>query len=98
MLRHAMFPRLNDQAHYVAFGTPGGEYPSTCRAAVIVGVPLAPETLAEAQAALPDLKVALFVMNPTGTFHHTECRHDESVADGGARVPGTWHYPDNCAL
>jgi hypothetical protein len=93
-----MFPRLNDRVHYVAFGTPGGEYPSTCRAAVVTGVPLVPGTLAEAQAALVDLEVDLFVMNPSGTFHNRGCRHDESVAEGGARAGGTWHYPDNCAL
>lgn len=43
-------------AHYVSYGTPGGEYPSVCRAAVI-------------SAESPEFeKVDLVVLNPEGLF------------------------------
>lgn len=31
-------PKIGDQVHYVSFGTPGGEYGSRCRAAVVAEV------------------------------------------------------------
>lgn len=31
-------PRLNDHVHYVSYGTPGGEYSSRCRAAIVTEV------------------------------------------------------------
>lgn len=91
-----MIPRLNDPVHYVSYGTPGGEYPSTCRAATVTGVPTVfAATLSEMRAAVADLEVDLFVMNPSGLFFN-RCRHDESFAEDGQRAGGTWHYPDNC--
>jgi hypothetical protein len=43
--------------HYVSYGTPGGEFPSVCRAAII----------AEATS-LPDGTCTLAVLNPSGIF------------------------------
>lgn len=33
-----MKPRVGDHVHYVSYGTPGGEYHSLCRAAIIAEV------------------------------------------------------------
>lgn len=90
---NARVPRLNDPVHYVAYGTPGGEYQSVCRAAHITAVPeIHYGTVAELVEKVADIKVDLFVMNPTGTFHNQGCPHSEAEHRGG-----TWHYGDDCA-
>jgi hypothetical protein len=89
-----MKPSVNHMVHYVSYGTPGGEYPSVCRAAVITEVhpaqvdkllgPIVPET------------VALCVINPTGLFFPQHIRYasvDES-APTVERIPGTWHWAE----
>lgn len=78
-----MFPEINDSVHYVAFGTPKGEYQSVCRAATVteVGqwVPVEttkPDSFSRSEGRpirvveqwFFDDAVALFVMNPTGVF------------------------------
>lgn len=50
-------PSVGRVVHYVSFGTPGGEFPSVCRAAVITQV----------NADNPNF-VGLAVLNPTGMF------------------------------
>lgn len=78
-------PSVGRVVHYVAYGTPGGEFPSgVCRAAVIteVGIPLGgsePD---------PDGRCSIFVMNPSGVFFNQGIKHDEGKA------PGTWHWPE----
>lgn len=72
--------------HYVAYGTPGGEFPSgICRAAVIteVSVPRG------GHAADNDLRVGLCVLNPTGQFFNRGVPFD-----GDDHKPGTWHWPE----
>lgn len=32
-------PSISGSVHYVSYGTPGGEYTSQCRAAIITGTP-----------------------------------------------------------
>jgi len=82
-------PRLNDPVHYVAYGTPGGEYQSVCRAAVITQVPA--EVNPGWPNEVPGAVVAdLFVMNPSGTFFN-RCPQNEVDRRGG-----TWHYGDDC--
>jgi len=56
--------------HYVSFGTPGGEYTSQCRAAIIAEVVDEQEGVA-----------ALAVLNPTGVFFN-ECVYS-SDHEGG---------------
>jgi hypothetical protein len=73
-------PKVSESAHYVSFGTPGGEYKSECRAAIITSAP-------SGGRGRPPKKVDLFVMTPTGT-HHNACLQDEDTKAGG-----TWHYP-----
>lgn len=77
-------PSVGRIAHYVSYGTPGGEYTSQCRAAVITGVhdfdPV-PEH------GVP--YVDLCVLNPTGMFFNTDCKYDDVD-----KVGGTWHFPE----
>jgi hypothetical protein len=89
-----MKPSVGRIVHYVSYGTPGGEYASECRAAVVTETSLNPE--------LPDV-VSMFVMNPEGIFlsrgvpyHEGDPGHDHT----GEQVPalsyrgGTWHWPE----
>lgn len=52
-----MKPTINRQVHYVARGSADGVFPSVCRTAIVTEVGL-------------NNAVGLFVINPTGTFHH----------------------------
>jgi hypothetical protein len=52
-------PSIGRIVHYVAYGTPSGEYQSTARAAMITEVD-EPDN--------PESKVGLVVLNPTGLF------------------------------
>lgn len=79
--------KLNDDVHYVAFGTPSGEFPpKECRAAKITELPdpLSQET-----------RCMLFVMNPKGIFFN-ECRYNPDTGDDGLHMPGTFHYAEEC--
>jgi hypothetical protein len=87
-------PSVGRTVHYVSYGTPGGEYASECRAAIITEVtPLTPD-----MAALADIEswpdehrctVGLAVLNPTGQFFNRGCHQDEVSKRGG-----TWHWPE----
>jgi hypothetical protein len=66
--------------HYVSYGTPGGEYTSECRAAIVTE---APGRFAQ------DLAVSLCVLNPTGQFFRRNVTWDEAEKRGG-----TWHWPE----
>lgn len=95
-------PSVGRAAHYVSFGTPGGEYTSQCRAATIteVGAWITVDSKkADSYSASEGRPIrfaeqwfyadacALTVDNPTGQFFNT-CKHDEGKA------PGTWHWPE----
>lgn len=77
-------PRVGQIVHYVSYGTPAGEYPSTCRAAIVTAV--GPDTTPGGMSADD---VSLAVLNPTGLFFNQSCPHDESGRRGG-----TWHWPE----
>lgn len=64
-----MRPSVGRIVHYVSYGTPGGEYLSTCRAAVITEV-TTPE------------RASLAVLNPSGLFFDREVEYSE-VRHGG---------------
>jgi hypothetical protein len=79
-------PSVGRIVHYVAYGTPGGEFPAgVCRAATIteVGIPLAENIEPD-----PHERVGIMVANPTGLFFNRGIPHDENKA------PGTWHWPE----
>jgi hypothetical protein len=61
-------PSIGSIVHYVSYGTPGGEYRSECRAAIITGIIEAGEYLT--------------VFNPTGMFFN-RCENDEENKKGG---------------
>lgn len=66
-----MIPSVGRIVHYVSYGTPGGEFTSECRAAVVTRVTNEPEI------------VDLCVLNPTGLFFNTGCHHAEDTKAGG---------------
>jgi hypothetical protein len=91
-------PSVGRIVHYVSYGTPGGEYPKTCRAAIVTGLgellPYpqhgdGPEDLGDDDAQLADL----CVLNPTGQFFNQGVPQDERTARDG-REGGTWHWPE----
>lgn len=83
-----MKPTVGRIVHYQAYGTPGGEYPSIERAAVVTAVE--PRALSIAQAAeLPEeaqFKVSLCVLNPTGQFFN------QDVPYSAEPKPGHWNW------
>mgnify|MGYP001609532508 FL=1 len=72
--------------HYVAYGTPGGEYQAGAHRAAIV---------AEVKDAGMGVCV-LMVINPTGihfnTASYSEWKPAEQPGQGIATIPGTWHW------
>jgi len=85
-------PTVGRIVHYVSYGTPGGEYESVCRAAVVAGVPvgaLPPATNESAETWSSDAVVCdLVVLNPQGMFFN-RCAQSEEDHKGG-----TWHWPE----
>lgn len=69
--------------HYQSYGTPGGEYLSACRAAVVT----------EVNADDPSV-VGLCVLNPEGQFFNRNVTRDEGDEHDGDRWGGTWHWPE----
>lgn len=88
-------PTVGRTVHYVSYGTPGGEYDSVCRAAVVAGVPLPERSTLDDQieAEWPSEAVMLdlVVLNPTGLFFN-RCPEDQDLHRGG-----TWHWPERGA-
>lgn len=81
-------PSIGRTVHYVSYGTPGGEYLSVCRAAIVTAVddyqqpPINGEGLHVGH-------VSLCVLNPEGQFFNKSVLHDEADKRGG-----TWHWPE----
>jgi hypothetical protein len=75
-------PSVGRVVHYVSYGTPGGEYPSVCRAAIIT------EVIGRSSGEDGEI-VGLCVLNPEGMFFNSEVVHSEN-----AHVGGTWHWPE----
>lgn len=72
-------PSIGRIVHYVAYGTPGGEFPvGAHRAAIITQVNDVGEH-----------NIGLCAINPTGLFFHERCPYDST-----AQKPGTWHWPE----
>lgn len=84
-------PSVGRVVHYVSYGTPGGEYPSECRAAIVTAVD-------EYQPSDGFVgHVDLCVLNPTGLFFNRGVHYDEgTVGDNHVRTHrgGTWHWPE----
>lgn len=71
-----MKPSVGRIVHHVSYGTPGGEYISECRAAIVT------EVFSDL-----GLTVGLCVLNPTGQFFNRTVTHDESGAPGSWHWP-----------
>lgn len=84
-----MNPSVGRIVHYVSYGTPGGEYTSQCRAAVVteVGPIWVPAGNSGPSAGVAVASLA--VLNPQGMFFNQDVHQDE---DGHAG--GTWHWPE----
>jgi hypothetical protein len=74
-------PSIGRIVHYVSYGTPGGEYISKCRAAIIAEVSTKRTDPSE---------VGLCVLNPTGIFFDRQVRLSQEAHTGG-----TWHWPEH---
>lgn len=85
-----MKPSVGRIVHYVSYGTPNGEYPSVCRAAIVTEV-----DEYDSSAPRGDFiehfigHVNLCVLNPEGMFFNKGCHQDEVDKKGG-----TWHWPE----
>jgi hypothetical protein len=73
-------PSVGRIVHYVSYGTPGGEYGSECRAAIITEVVIHNDD---------ESVVGLCVLNPSGMFFDRSIQYDETTHRGG-----TWHWPE----
>jgi hypothetical protein len=79
-------PSVGRIVHYVSYGTPGGEYPSVCRAAVVTACVTVP---ADRTGRSDDGDtVDLCVFNPEGLFFNKGVVYDEKSRGG------TWHWPE----
>jgi len=80
-------PSVGRIVHYVSYGTPGGEYPKACRAAVVTETH-GPDASGEV--------VSLAVLNPGGLFFAQRCAQGDELT--GEHPPGayggTWHWPE----
>jgi hypothetical protein len=75
-------PSVGRIVHYVAYGTPGGEFPAgVCRAAIVTEI-------YQPSDGYPVDAVGLCAVNPTGLFFN------RGIAPDGAKRPGTWHWPE----
>jgi hypothetical protein len=77
-------PRVVDLVHYTSYGTPGSEYPSVCRAAVVTATGQPDENALTS--------VALCVLNPTGAQFNPRVRQS-GATDPEPHPAGTWHWP-----
>lgn len=75
-------PSVGRAVHYVSYGTPGGEFASECRAAIITEVD-------GPQPASAQVLVGLAVFNPQGIFLNQHVPQRE-----GEHTGGTWHWPE----
>lgn len=75
--------QVGDGVHYVAYGTPGGEYPEGAHRAAII-TEITPDPVLERTSTT----VGLAVFNPTGMFFNRQIPYSED------HEPGTWHWPE----
>ncbi|MBF8186333.1 hypothetical protein ITP53_11345 [Nonomuraea sp. K274] len=78
-------PSVGRIVHYVSYGTPGGEYPSVCRAAVVTEV----DTYQHGPGGQFVGHVNLAVFNPEGLHFNRAILQSEDEHRGG-----TWHWPE----
>jgi hypothetical protein len=74
-------PSIGRVVHYQSYGTPGGEYESVPRAAIITQVP---ENDPNGN---PNGFVGLCILNPTGMFFNPHVKYSETPK------AGCWNWP-----
>jgi len=84
-------PSVGRVVHYQSYGTPGGEYQSVCRAAIITAVDVYQYSGDKPLDGDGNFlgAVGLCVMNPDGLFLKQGLLQDEDTKRGG-----TWHWPE----
>ncbi len=91
-------PSVGRIVHYVSYGTPGGEYTSQCRAAIITGVPEGALPLADPEQTeerdSDAVVVDLAVINPTGMFFNRCGQREPEDPSDLPHLGGTWHWPE----
>ncbi len=78
-------PSVGRDVHYISYGTPGGEYPSVCRAAKVTAVDTYQDGVGDTHIG----HLSLCVFNPDGLFFNKTVHQDEIDKRGG-----TWHWPE----
>lgn len=75
-------PSIGRVVHYVAYGTPNGEYKPEHRAAIITSVftPVPGDG---------EQTIALCVLNPTGVFFNQNVPRDDT-----GQTSASWHFPE----
>lgn len=76
--------KIGSIVHYVSYGTPGGEYQSECRAAIVTKV-----------YGYAYLVVDIAVLNPTGLFFDQQKMHHDPSSTTESKG-GTWHTLEEC--
>lgn len=79
-----MRPTVGRDVHYVAYGTPGGEYKAGAHRAGKV------TEVREDIGGDSEVPVSLVVFNPTGQHYVFNIPYDGSPDP----APGTWHWPE----
>lgn len=86
-------PSIGRVVHYVAYGTPGGEYRAGAhRAAVVTDVTptgASDGTLTVREIQQREMSVSICILNPTGMFFAQNVPYDEH-----GMQPGSWHWPE----
>jgi hypothetical protein len=76
----AKVPSVGRVVHYVAYGTPGGEFPvGACRAGIVTEVD-EPDN--------PESPIGVCVLNPTGIYFNQHLPYNT------AQAAGSWHWPE----
>lgn len=78
-------PSVGRIVHYQSYGTPGGEYVSEPRAAIITEISRREYRSPDSDA--PGALVGLCVLNPTGQFFNCNVPYAEEP------TPGHWNWP-----
>ena len=78
-------PSIGRIVHYVSYGTPGGEYKSQCRAAIVTSA--APRKPGENDSGLVEdsYDIGLCVLNPEGQFFNQLVPYDAGGETAGAQ-------------
>lgn len=78
-----VIPSVGRIVHYVSYGSVGGKFPKTCRAAIVTQVDPDDSSL-----------ISLMVANPTGLFFNQRLPFAQPGTDSQDIEGGTWHWAE----